>query len=374
MSDKAGKSSGSSHDRRIAERAALRNQKNSTSKSEARVTSPSTKVEKSVSKIPPKSDLPAIPETTPTILSQDNPKPEESLEKGTFWAKLWLKSIKPQIKRFAGLGFWLGAFTMIEINEFALAGVLLILSLIPFAIQIYEWEGITEHSVSTKYIKVFSFLIILTVVIYFGGVTYKSKGEKTWSMWFYKQPQPTSIIATTTPSTQIEQKLRGFLVPDNNPSPTNNCGKIPSNAVTLYFGGSAAWTTNTFFNLVTINHEHLLSIENTSNGLLINAVLRDEKGEVVARITKNVFQAKKNNKYESQSPDTHTIQVIDDKNRLILYVKYLNPKAIKALGIFQYPNHDPVIIDEDNQMLGRVQMAGGVCFEIAGETKGLVEY
>ena len=95
-----------------------------------------TTSEQDLPKVSPKPEISTISENTPTVLPQDTKQPKKSLQKKTFWAKLWRNSVKPQIKRFAGLGLLGGTFTMIQINEFALAGVLLVLSLIPFTIQI----------------------------------------------------------------------------------------------------------------------------------------------------------------------------------------------------------------------------------------------
>ncbi len=159
------------------------------------------KLKKEKLEILPKPDLPPITEIAEPILPEKLSEPEEGLQKETLWRKFQhfrREQITPQRKRWSGLGvLGVGAVAMIQINEFALAGVLLFFSLILFLIQIYEWKGITGQSVLTKSFKGFLYLSSLVVAAYFGGVIYNSKGEKAWSTWLYKQPQPIPIQTTT---------------------------------------------------------------------------------------------------------------------------------------------------------------------------------
>jgi len=144
--------------------------------------------------------LPKFDELQPVTISAlpiISSQPKDSSEKKTFLAKLWRNYVVPFFKKFTGLVLLGGSYTMIQINEFALAGIFVIFSLIAFVVQIYEWNGISEKPKTTKCLKWVLFLIAFIVAIYFGGVVYNSKGEKAWSTWLYKHPQPIPIQTKT---------------------------------------------------------------------------------------------------------------------------------------------------------------------------------
>lgn len=168
--------------------------------------------------------------------------------------------------------------------------------------------------------------------------------------WVFLQPKP------------VEQKLHAFLVADDKPSPPSKC-PVPPDAIGVYIGNSTAWATKSSFNLLNIDGEIVLSFERASDGLFLNAILRDENGEVKAKIIKNVFSAYDNSDYDAQTPDANTVNVFDKKNdQIVLSVRYLNPKAIKVLGTFKRQNKEPVIINDELQGVAREGSSSGNCY------------
>lgn len=145
------------------------------------------------------------------------------------------------------------------------------------------------------------------------------------------------------------QKLRAYLIPANEPSlDTRICRHIapPANAIIIFLGNSVAYTSGDVLNLIKDKNNNLLYIKKTPNGILINATLYDKDGKEAVRINNNVVTAKASNIYEPQTPDPHTLQIFNDTNDLILYVRYINPKAIKILGKFWFSGKRLWIEDE----------------------------
>lgn len=82
---------------------------------------------------------------------------------------------------FGGV-FFLGAtWTMIQIDEYALAAVLLLIGMFAFSVQIYDWKGIDNHRNATQILKGVASLLIVGSLVFFGAVIIKKKGTKLWS-------------------------------------------------------------------------------------------------------------------------------------------------------------------------------------------------
>jgi hypothetical protein len=168
----------------------------------------------------------------------------------------------------------------------------------------------------------------------------------------------------TAPKPHPEPSIRGLLLPANDPTPPNPCGDTPPNNIAIYFGNSAALSAWPNPILVKVNDENLLSFEQTSDGLYLNALLRSPAGEEVARITRNVIRVTPTSGYYVERPDPHTLIILDPEDKKALYVRYLNPKAIKILGTFRDKNNNPQAIIEDNKQTISGTQFNGFCFDM----------
>jgi hypothetical protein len=73
-------------------------------------------------------------------------------------------------------------------------------------------------------------------------------------------------------------------------------------------------------------------LKKTSDGIYLNAVVRNDKGEVVAQVMKNAIRVLPESGYYADRPDGHTLIVIGPDDRKALYVRYRNPYTMKVLG------------------------------------------
>jgi hypothetical protein len=114
------------------------------------------------------------------------------------------------------------------------------------------------------------------------------------------------------------------------------------------------------FALVQVAGEDLLEIENAPGGVVLNATLRDDHGELLASIVKNVWHTYSPNDYEVKS-DEHSVRVLDSHDRIVLYVRYLNARALKVLGIFNSPKRGAVRVTENEIIVGQTEMYAKMC-------------
>lgn len=157
----------------------------------------------------------------------------------------------------------------------------------------------------------------------------------------------------------IEKPLRGLLISANEPSPPIKFGVIKPGYKAIYMGDKVTSISPDIkkFDLIQIAKESIVEIKNVGSGLIINATIYDESGNIVATVRENVFRCNRLKTYEATNPDQHSILVLDDSDKIILYIRYLNPQAIKVLGIFRYPEKPTITIEEDRIMLGNVRIS-----------------
>ena len=145
----------------------------------------------------------------------------------------------------------------------------------------------------------------------------------------------------------VSTSLRGLLIPASDPTPYNPCGEtIPDNVIAVYFGSSTVFTESNIISFIK-PYDDAFNIRRTTSGILVNATIRTSDNYVVARIHDNVFRTQSDSHFQSQSPDPHTLYVLDGEDKVVLFVRYLNPFAIKILGQFYFPGQPPITITED---------------------------
>ena len=54
--------------------------------------------------------------------------------------------------------------------------------------------------------------------------------------------------------------------------------------------------------------------------------------------------------------------MLDDKDHIVLSVRYLNPKAIKVVGEFREPNREPLVITDNGVTMPNGSRFSRTCF------------
>ncbi len=123
------------------------------------------------------------------------------------------KTIFTFIRRFAavGGGFLLGAsWTMLQIDEYGIAFLLLVLGTAALSIQMYDWKGIEGYSHATKVLKIGAYALIAFSLLYFSAVIVKKKRGKPWSTLMGDNqklavPVPSSQPGTSAPTVGVAE-------------------------------------------------------------------------------------------------------------------------------------------------------------------------
>ncbi|MCA1625882.1 MAG: hypothetical protein LC768_05205 [Acidobacteria bacterium] len=287
----------------------------------------------------------AIPKPAPKVVL-----PKAKAKKTDKTAKSTIKTVTISTPRplFSENNLVLGGAAMIVTAYGALlfnasaiySGILFIVGLIMFILALYRhdfFEG--KAKILQQYGNPFISIVIAVVFAV---------------SWVSLQPAPI--------------KLRAYLVHANEPDPINPCGDIPPEAITIYYGSAASFTTGNNLRLIDVDDKPLISAKKTSSGLLISLRLFDSKGNEIATIVDNKFIGNVADNLEIRL-DSHTIDIFDkDNDHLIFHIRYLNSKAIKILGTFYYPNRENLLdIDENRVLLPRGNKFGNVCLGGVGE-------
>jgi hypothetical protein len=141
------------------------------------------------------------------------------------------------------------------------------------------------------------------------------------------------------------------LIPDNKDRPVwhtgpqrygyvPECPPVPPDYMTVVLGGGYLYSCgDPLCNVLTDNTpgaetKQLLSLERKRGILAINAYIFDEQGKIVTVLDSSRPHLNKNNIFDWRRPDSHTLDVIDQRNRTVLHIQFLNPQTIYVEGLF----------------------------------------
>jgi len=167
------------------------------------------------------------------------------------------------------------------------------------------------------------------------------------------------VIARWNYSWELQQNF-GVLTPADDPMPPvpSACSQPEPGSLRFYGGGGLVWTTKSKMILVEIRGTPLLS-ESIQNGHLeVSGDIYTSDGDLV-HISKNSFQAASDLQFKPERPDRHTLRVLDKWHQEVLYIRYLNPHAIRVRGIFwSRGSRAPVVVSDKEVNLGGMHIVG----------------
>jgi hypothetical protein len=183
-------------------------------------------------------------------------------------------------------------------------------------------------------------------------------GEGTllyWHNYTHAPPLSPEVKAPPQPPPHI-----GWLQPANDPTPPNGCDGVPEqylpkDRVLIVLGNSAFAVVpkeRPSSPILTLGNCPLLSETLGPNGLAISADLYDQQGQHVGTIRDNGYKVSGDSNYITQmSGDLSTLWVHSKDGTELLYVRYLNPKAIRVRGEFACPKPRLRTIEITNEKL-----------------------
>ena len=152
----------------------------------------------------------------------------------------------------------------------------------------------------------------------------------------------------------------GALLPADEASPASQCADKPgANDLLIAFGNDRviAKGQGPFVPMV-MGECRGPVITRSRNGLLIDAVGYDWNNDVAWHLRGNAMEFADVPGLHTRRPDAHTVVVTDRFEQEILYVRYLNPQAVRLRGRFLCAEQPQVVFDDRHVLVGGVRIGG----------------
>jgi hypothetical protein len=190
------------------------------------------------------------------------------------------------------------------------------------------------------------------------------------------------IYLRAPPILPEETVRRGLLVPANDPTPSTGCDPagnpkdtpgdflqpapgfrfgmkavrrptivLPKDAAIVAIGSNGViLSTSDNVPLIRVGQCTLLSMQKTVDGILINSSVFDRSNNVIGNIKDNNFQGFENvHSHIEQGGDLSTLIIRDDLGER-LWVRFLNPRAVRVRGEFICPQKAATIFITDKSL------------------------
>jgi hypothetical protein len=219
-----------------------------------------------------------------------------------------------------------------------------------------------------------------------GGNAVVFRALAQWPGWKFGQHQIAaehfgSVLAAATSAvlivlfvwTSYPAPWRGWLQAANDPTPSTGCDANsptmePLNETAIISAGHQGiqLTHAGRTRALSIGNCDSLVLERSADGIRINAVIYDANGNKLGNITDNGYEIERDGLVVEHTGDLSTLVVHNNSREELLYVKYLNRRAIKVRGIFYCPSapNVRVVITDERFQVGSLSLAG--CFTDSG--------
>lgn len=152
----------------------------------------------------------------------------------------------------------------------------------------------------------------------------------------------------------------GPLLPAQEPTPTARCvDRIAPHALVMAFGTNRAIGTGQGpFYPLKVDDCAVLALRRVGNGLMVKAFFYDWNSDVAFSVDDNVYEPTMPLQLRPFRPDPHTIVVLDRFDKEVLYVRYLNPHAVRIRGRFLCGEQPQAIIRDERTFVGGIRLNG----------------
>jgi hypothetical protein len=139
-----------------------------------------------------------------------------------------------------------------------------------------------------------------------------------------------------------ETETHGWLVPANDPAPLLSGCEPSKGALIVFLGSDTLWTTLNDQIVMTLYRQPIVTIHRTKQGLQVDAKIFNRAGIGMVNIDRNEFNLMKGEHevsyVKSRETDRSTLLVYGPQFEEVLYVRYLNPSAVRIRGSFYAPH------------------------------------
>jgi hypothetical protein len=152
----------------------------------------------------------------------------------------------------------------------------------------------------------------------------------------------------------------GPLRPAGEPSPKLTCPqKADPGDLVIYFGTDARiGQGNGPFTAFKMADCPVLSFTRTKAGLNFSDVAYDYDGDIAFMIRNGVYEPQFPLELHALRPDPSTYILLDHYDQEVIYIRYLNPNAVRVRGRFICGEAPQVVVRDSGILLGGIRVAG----------------
>ena len=164
----------------------------------------------------------------------------------------------------------------------------------------------------------------------------------------------------------------GPLLPAQEPTPQASCvEKVGPKDLVMAIGTDRAVGIGPgpFYPLL-VGDCTVMSLRHVGRGMMVKAFFYDWNNDVAFSVIDNVYEPTMPLQLRPFRPDAHTLVILDRFDKEVLYIRYLNPNAIRIRGRFLCGEAPQAVIRDDTILVGGFRI-GGVFFR-QRPTKGHV--
>jgi hypothetical protein len=155
----------------------------------------------------------------------------------------------------------------------------------------------------------------------------------------------------------------GPLLPANEPAPQTACRDSigPHDLVMVAAESRVVGKGEGPFRMLTVGDCPVLRLARKGRGLMVDATFYDWTNDIAFRVADNVFEPFMPLQLRQYRPDPHTLVILDRFDQEVLYLRYLNPHALRLRGRFLCGEQPQAVIRDHAVLMGGVRI-GGVFF------------
>jgi hypothetical protein len=171
-------------------------------------------------------------------------------------------------------------------------------------------------------------------------------------------PKVTAAEPTALPAIPYaDEEVHGWLRPAGDPTPPNGCDRLPPSGVSadaMLIGDNAVGKNGSGkFVALEIGTCEAVSMERTSEGVMVNAQVIDADDNKPIQIRNNAIVALNGETYSArQSRDSSSVTITDRHQNIIFYARFINPTTLRVRGTFGCGGRKPIPVFDNNPIPG----------------------
>lgn len=152
----------------------------------------------------------------------------------------------------------------------------------------------------------------------------------------------------------------GPLLPAREATPDARCvEKIgPKDLVMAFATNRAVGTGSGPYSPFLVADCAVMTLHRVGQGLMVRAFFYDFNGDVAFSVIDNVYEPTLPLQLRQFRPDPHTIVILDRFDQEVLYLRYLNPNAVRIRGRFLCGTAPQAVIRDEGILVGGMRISG----------------